>query len=87
MNMAPPLPSLDLIVAPPLPSLNLNGTTTVSGFGYSGDGDPGVLDHDLVGTSKDLLQLLVVQPEGKSRMNADAWINGAHLVTKARLGT
>jgi len=53
----------------------------------SGEGEPGVLDHDLVGTSKDLLQLLVVQAEGKSRMNADAWINGAHLGTKARLGT
>ncbi len=53
----------------------------------SGEGEPGVLDHDLVGTSKDLLQLLVVQPEGKSRMEADAWINGAHLGTKARLGT
>ena len=53
----------------------------------SGEGEPGVLDHDLVGTSKDLLQLLIVQPEGKSRMEADAWINGAHLGTKARLGT
>ena len=53
----------------------------------SGEGEPGVLDHDLVGTSKDLLQLLIVQPEGRSRMEADAWINGAHLGTKARLGT
>jgi len=53
----------------------------------SGKGEPGVLDHDLVGTSKDLLQLLIVQPEGKSRMEAGAWINGAHLGTKARLGT
>ena len=53
----------------------------------SGEGEPGVLNHDLVGTSKDSLQLLIVQPEGKSRMDADAWINGAHLGTKARLGT
>ncbi|HJL98153.1 MAG: methionyl-tRNA formyltransferase [Acidimicrobiales bacterium] len=53
----------------------------------SGEGEPGVLDHDLVGTSNDLLQLLIVQPEGKSRMDASAWINGAHLGIKARLGT
>ncbi len=53
----------------------------------NGEGNPGVLDHDLVGTSKGLLQLLVVQPEGKSRMNAEAWINGARLAAKAQLGT
>lgn len=52
-----------------------------------GLGESGVLVHDLVGTGKGLLQLLIVQPEGKPRMDAQAWINGAHLGAKSRLGT
>ncbi len=52
-----------------------------------GSGEPGVLVHDLVGTGKGLLQLLIVQAEGKPRMEAQSWINGARLVAKSRLGT
>ena len=37
---------------------------------------------DVVGTGKDSLQLLVVQPEGKSRLDAVDWINGARPETK-----
>ncbi|MBK01405.1 MAG: methionyl-tRNA formyltransferase [Acidimicrobiaceae bacterium] len=48
---------------------------------------PGELDRDLVGTGEGLLRLLVVQPEGKSRLNATAWINGARLGPDAQLGT
>lgn len=52
-----------------------------------GSGEPGVLVDDLVGTGRGLLQLLVVQPEGKPQMEAQSWINGARLDAKSRLGT
>ena len=42
---------------------------------------------DVVGTGKDSLQLLVVQPEGKSRLDAVDWINGARLGDEVYLGT
>jgi len=48
---------------------------------------PGSLSQDLVGTGRGLLRLLVVQPEGKSRLSASAWINGARLGPDAYLGT
>jgi methionyl-tRNA formyltransferase len=48
---------------------------------------PGKLNQDLVGTGDGLLQLLVVQPEGKTRLNATAWLNGARLGPDMQLGT
>ena len=51
-----------------------------------GSGEPGLLVRDLVGTGKGLLQLLTVQPEGKPRMEAQSWINGARLEANSRLG-
>ena len=38
---------------------------------------PGQLDNDWVGTFDGALQLITVQPEGKARMDAAAWLNGA----------
>ncbi|MEC9270396.1 MAG: hypothetical protein VYC75_07375, partial [Actinomycetota bacterium] len=52
-----------------------------------GTAEPGKLLRDHVGTGEGLLQLLVVQVEGKSRMSANEWINGARLEPDARLGT
>ena len=51
-----------------------------------GEGSPGALENDLVATGSDLLQLLVVQPEGKNRLAARDWINGARLGSHPRLG-
>ena len=48
---------------------------------------PGKLNRDLVGTGDGLLRLLVVQPEGKSRLDVTAWINGARLGPDTQLGT
>ena len=47
---------------------------------------PGALDGDRVGTGTGLLQLLVVQPEGKGRLDAAAWANGARPAPGERLG-
>ena len=52
-----------------------------------GNSEPGKLVNGLVGTGKDLLQLLVVQPEGKPALDAADWINGARLGDETRLGT
>ena len=52
-----------------------------------GTAEPGKLFRDHVGRGEGLLQLLVVQVEGKSRMSANEWINGARLEPDARLGT
>ena len=52
-----------------------------------GESEAGRLIKDVVGTGKDSLQLLVVQPEGKSRLDAMDWINGARLGDEVYLGT
>ena len=52
-----------------------------------GESEAGRLIKDVVGTGKDSLQLLVVQPEGKSRLDAVDWINGARLGDEVYLGT
>jgi methionyl-tRNA formyltransferase len=46
-------------------------------------GEPGVR----AGTSQGALVLLEVQPEGKSRVEATAWRNGARPAPDERLGT
>jgi methionyl-tRNA formyltransferase len=48
------------------------------------DAGPGVFVGAGPGTA---LQLLEVQPEGKARRDASAWVRGAHLGTDARFGT
>jgi methionyl-tRNA formyltransferase len=40
---------------------------------------PGVIDGVAVGTTKGVLELVEVQPEGKARQQASAWRNGARL--------
>jgi methionyl-tRNA formyltransferase len=47
---------------------------------------PGALDHRRVGTGEGALELVEVQPEGKSAMPVDAWLNGAHPRSEERLG-
>ncbi len=51
-----------------------------------GESEAGKLTKDVVGTGRDLLQLLVVQPEGKSRLDAVDWVNGARLGDETYLG-
>ena len=44
-----------------------------------GDGEPGcVTDEHRVGTGAGMLELVLVQPEGKPRMLAAEWARGAH---------
>ncbi|MBK5223389.1 MAG: methionyl-tRNA formyltransferase [Acidimicrobiia bacterium] len=47
---------------------------------------PGQLDGTLVGTGKGALRLVEVQPEGKGRQAAAAWLNGARPGPDDRLG-
>lgn len=47
----------------------------------------GAVDGTLVGTGDGLLQLITVQPEGKSARPAAAWRNGARLGPADRLGS
>ncbi len=47
---------------------------------------PGEVQGTRVGTAKGILELLVVQPEGKGPMEAAAWARGAHLAPHGRLG-
>jgi methionyl-tRNA formyltransferase len=42
--------------------------------------------HPRVATARGWVELVEVQPEGKSRMDASAWANGAHLTGADRLG-
>lgn len=39
--------------------------------------EPGLIEHDQVGTGSAVLRLLTVQPEGRSRMRGIDWYNGA----------
>lgn len=43
--------------------------------------------HPRVATARGWVELVEVQPEGKARMDAHAWANGAHLTEADRLGT
>lgn len=49
-------------------------------------GAPGRLDGVLVGSGSTPLRLVEVQPEGKARMPAEAWVNGSRLEPGERLG-
>ena len=51
-----------------------------------GRAEPGVLVGTSVGTGDALLQLLEVQPEGRARMRAEDWRNGARVVDGEVLG-
>jgi methionyl-tRNA formyltransferase len=53
-----------------------------------GDGPstPGALDGVVVGTGSGALELVEVQPEGKARLDAPAWVNGARPRPGERLG-
>jgi methionyl-tRNA formyltransferase len=48
---------------------------------------PGEISETMVGTGKGLLEIVTVQPEGKPRMAASAWLNGAHIESSDRLGS
>lgn len=48
---------------------------------------PGVLDGVVVGTASGGLELVEVQPEGKGRLPASAWRNGAHPAPGESLGS
>jgi methionyl-tRNA formyltransferase len=50
-------------------------------------GEPGTLDGTVVATGRRGLSLRTVQPEGRARLDAAAWRNGARLGPGARLGT
>ena len=47
---------------------------------------PGQIDGVRAGTGDGALELIEVQPEGKGRLPAVAWRNGAHLTADDRLG-
>ncbi len=47
----------------------------------------GTLDGTTVATGDGVLELMVVQPESRSPMSADAWVRGLHLADGERLGT
>jgi methionyl-tRNA formyltransferase len=47
---------------------------------------PGHLIDGVVGTGSGGLRLIEVQPEGKQRMSASAWLNGAQLTPNDRFG-
>lgn len=51
-----------------------------------GPGRPGELHGTTVFCGEGSLDLGVVQPEGKARVAASAWVNGAHLAVGERLG-
>jgi methionyl-tRNA formyltransferase len=48
--------------------------------------DPGELDGAVVGTGDGVLELVTVQPEGKGRVDAPAWLRGARPAPDERLG-
>ena len=48
---------------------------------------PGVIDGVVVGTSDGALELVEVQPEGRARIAAEAWRNGAQPQTGERVGS
>jgi methionyl-tRNA formyltransferase len=48
---------------------------------------PGTLVGTFVSTGEGFLELRRVQPESRSPMSADEWVNGVHPAAKERLGT
>ena len=50
------------------------------------DPEPGVFAATQVGTGAGTVLLVEVQPEGKQRMDAQAWVNGARPAPDERLG-
>jgi len=51
------------------------------------DPAPGALDGAVARTGGGALRLVEVQPEGKARQPAEAWLNGARLAPDVRLGS
>ena len=47
---------------------------------------PGAIEGTAVGCGEGALDLSIVQPEGKARVDAPAWVNGARLEPHERLG-
>lgn len=52
----------------------------------SGQGAPGSVDGLVVACGEGAVELLVVQPEGKARQDANSWKNGARVTSTDRLG-
>ena len=52
----------------------------------SGQGTPGSVDGLVVACGEGAVELLVVQPEGKAKQEANSWKNGAHVTSTDRLG-
>lgn len=52
----------------------------------AGPGEPGILHRTRVTTGAGTLELIEVQPEGKGRVSAEAWLNGARPVDGETLG-
>ncbi len=52
----------------------------------SGQGTPGSVDGLVVACGEGAIELLVVQPEGKAKQEANSWKNGAHVTSTDRLG-
>lgn len=51
-----------------------------------GQGIPGSLDGLVVACGEGAVELLVVQPEGKAKQDANSWKNGARVTSTDRLG-
>lgn len=52
----------------------------------SGQGTPGSVDGLVVACGEGAVELLVVQPEGKAKQEANSWKNGARVTSTDRLG-
>ena len=52
----------------------------------AGAGEPGAIDGLVVACGDGALELGVVQPEGRGRIDAASWRNGVHLTPEDRLG-
>ncbi len=52
----------------------------------SGQGMPGSVDGLVVACGEGAVELLVVQPEGKAKQEANSWKNGARVTSTDRLG-
>jgi methionyl-tRNA formyltransferase len=52
----------------------------------AGPPSPGELAGTMVGTGSNPIELVEVQPEGKARQEATAWVRGARLEPGERLG-
>lgn len=52
----------------------------------AGDPDPGVVSGVMVGTGDGTLELVTVLPEGRTRVDAESWRNGARIEPNERLG-